>query len=185
MPTYARSNAGNFSSDDRVNLIRRIWHDPVWSKVIAAAIVSAGVAAWSLRGWIFADIDVSRSQVVVWFLAGLLLGVAIGVRMVYDLTRRTVAVNASAPTVLPPAAAPAVTERPESVLEPADWNVLYAMSQRPDPERVTRFEIPASTGLGPMLRVTGFRPTESSSSTAATTPGISCTGCYRRDAGRR
>jgi hypothetical protein len=71
--------------------LTRIWHDPVWSKVIAGALIALAVSAWGFHGaflsglgalgrglssawdWTTADIIISRAQVIGWAAIGLLL----------------------------------------------------------------------------------------------------------------
>lgn len=57
----------------------KIWHDPVWSKVIAsvilAALATAAAFAPSTRRWATESLgDISRLQVIGWFALGVALG---------------------------------------------------------------------------------------------------------------
>jgi hypothetical protein len=64
--------------------LKRIWHDPVWSKVIAVGVLAALGFGWGYRAalvraaanawaWCTADILVSRGQIIGWFVVGVVL----------------------------------------------------------------------------------------------------------------
>ena len=67
--------------------LKSIWHDPVWSKVIAALIIGVPAVAVTvvnpLRSWVFTDITLSRSLVIAWTAGGVILGIALGVSVMF------------------------------------------------------------------------------------------------------
>lgn len=71
-----------------MELFKRVWHDPVWSKVIATAIAGMpALAAWLFQGWVFADIQLSRFQVIAWCIGGIGFGAVMGGWAVHSRTR--------------------------------------------------------------------------------------------------
>src|SRR6185437_13265999 len=62
-------------------LVKKAWRDPVWSKVIAAAILAIIAALWSERqripGWTVAFRQLLFISVPLWVVACLLLGASI------------------------------------------------------------------------------------------------------------
>jgi hypothetical protein len=69
-----------------MEFFKGIWRDPVWSKVIATIIVGIPASMWAFRAWIFADIYLSRAQVIGWSAFGALVGLVIGAQ--FARTRR-------------------------------------------------------------------------------------------------
>lgn len=75
-----------------MNWLNEAWHDPVWSKVIAAAILAVLASAGSLfipavRDWATASVgDISRLHVIGWCAFGFVAGVALATT-IWKLTR--------------------------------------------------------------------------------------------------
>jgi hypothetical protein len=67
------------SKTDRPNAIEEIWKDPVWSKVISAGFIFLFATIFpAARAWLFDDLgNISRSQVVAWFVLGLAVGIGV------------------------------------------------------------------------------------------------------------
>ena len=100
-----------------MNVLRRLWKDPVWATaigtVIAAAILAAAGFSWAERRhiaevalalwrWGTADAQLSRLQVIAWALFGCVVGVAGSYRMAIQQIRRaaTAAIRTVALTTL-------------------------------------------------------------------------------------
>lgn len=83
----------------RVNWIKRIWNDTVWSQVIAwsiTGIIAVIVLALlpSVQAWLFERLDgISRLQVVGWFVLGVTLGGSLGFWLRYHFGPQSVQVN--------------------------------------------------------------------------------------------
>ncbi len=69
-----------------MNTLRRLWHDPVWSKVIAGVILSTIGALWLVRNqlalhtinllfWLSSNVTLSHWSIVGWFLSGGVIGI--------------------------------------------------------------------------------------------------------------
>lgn len=131
---------------------KAVWHDPVWSKVISVFIVWAasqaishwpGISLTEIGKWYDKPITITttRGDLINNALLVVLLVLSSAAILVgFRGKSREAAARAAA-------AEPRPSNPPQDALGSPEWNVLYAISQRRDAERVSMPTVLAVTGL--------------------------------------